>query len=252
MLFVQRDVLWLGMTDLWAHPSPVEPRTILIVRIAKIVAIALVLAAFVVAVRMLPVGDWLESFKTWVQGQGAMGFVLYILVYAVCCVFLVPGLALTLGSGAIFGVLAGSLVNLTGATIGATLAFVLARTVLRKRVERTTANNAKFRALDRAITREGTKILWLVRLSGFPPFTWVNYAFGLTGIRLLPYVVITFLGIIPGTIAFTYAGAAGAAALTGSGNRIALIVTAVGAVLVSAFIARIATKAIKRAGLEEA
>ncbi|HYI09186.1 MAG TPA: TVP38/TMEM64 family protein [Thermoanaerobaculia bacterium] len=221
-------------------------------RIAKIVAIALVLAAFVVAVRMLPVGDWLESFKTWVQGQGAMGFVLYILVYAVCCVFLVPGLALTLGSGAIFGVLAGSLVNLTGATIGATLAFVLARTVLRKRVERTTANNAKFRALDRAITREGTKILWLVRLSGFPPFTWVNYAFGLTGIRLLPYVVITFLGIIPGTIAFTYAGAAGAAALTGSGNRIALIVTAVGAVLVSAFIARIATKAIKRAGLEEA
>lgn len=221
-------------------------------RIAKIVAIVLVLAAFVVLVRMLPVGAWLESFKTWVQGQGAIGFALYILVYAVCCVFLVPGLALTLGSGAIFGVVAGSLVNLTGATIGATLAFVLARTVLRQRVERTTSNNAKFRALDRAITREGTKILWLVRLSGFPPFSWVNYAFGLTGIRLLPYVVITFLGIIPGTIAFTYAGAAGAAALTGSGNRIALIVTAVGAILVSAFIARIATRAIKRAGLEEA
>lgn len=221
-------------------------------RIAKIAAVVLLLAGFVVLVRILPVGEWLESFKTWVQGQGAIGFVLYVVVYAICCVFLVPALALTLGAGAIFGVVAGSLVNLAGATIGATLAFVLARTVLRKRVERTTADNVKFRALDRAITREGTKILWLVRLSGFPPFTWVNYAFGLTGIRLLPYVVITFLGIIPGTIAFTYAGAAGAAALTGSGNRIALIVTAVGAVLVSVFIARIATKAIKRAGLEEA
>jgi uncharacterized membrane protein YdjX (TVP38/TMEM64 family) len=222
------------------------------VRFAKPLLIALVLIALVVAVRMLPVGEWLESFKSWVQGQGAIGFVLYVLVYAVCCVFLVPALALTLGAGAIFGTVAGSLVNLAGATIGATLAFVLARTVLRSRVERRTADNVKFRALDRAITREGTKILWLVRLSGFPPFTWVNYAFGLTGIRLLPYVAITFLGIIPGTIAFTYAGAAGAAALTGTGNRIALIVTAVGAVLVSAFIARIATRAIRRAGVEEA
>lgn len=210
------------------------------------------LAAFVILVRMLPVAEWLEAFKTWVQGQGAIGYVLYVLVYAVCCVFLIPALALTLGAGAIFGAVVGALVNLAGATLGATAAFLLARTVLRERVERKTADNVKFRALDRAITREGTKILWLVRLSGFPPFTWVNYAFGLTGIQLLPYVLITFFGIIPGTIAFTYAGAAGAAALTGEGNRVALIVTAVGAVLVSVFIARTATRAIQRAGVEEA
>jgi uncharacterized membrane protein YdjX (TVP38/TMEM64 family) len=159
---------------------------------------------------------------------------------------------LTLGAGAIFGFAKGAVVVIFGATLGATAAFLLARTVLRHRIEAMTGNNAKFRALDRAITREGMKIMWLVRLSGFPPFTWVNYAFGLTGIRLGPYILTTFFGIIPGTLAFTYAGAAGAAAITGEGNRIALIATAVGAILVSVFIARVALKAIRRAGVEDA
>ncbi|HEX6085072.1 MAG TPA: TVP38/TMEM64 family protein [Thermoanaerobaculia bacterium] len=216
----------------------------------RIAIAALVVIAFAVAMRMLPVAEWLVQFQGWVRAAGALGYVAYVLVYAVCCVFLIPALALTLGAGAIFGFAAGSVVVIIGATIGATAAFLLARTVLRARVERMTAGNAKFRALDRAITAEGTKILWLVRLSGFPPFTWSNYAFGLTGVRLLPYVLITFFGIIPGTLAFTYAGAAGAAALTGNGNRIALIVTAVGAIVVAVFVGRIALKAIRKAGVD--
>ncbi|HEX8254937.1 MAG TPA: TVP38/TMEM64 family protein [Thermoanaerobaculia bacterium] len=220
-------------------------------RYLKILLAIAVVIAFAIVVRTLPVAAWLEAFKAWVQGQGAVGYVAYVLVYAVCCVLLVPALALTLGAGAIFGFAAGAVVNIIGATIGATIAFLLARGVLRRRVERMTSGHVKFRALDRAITREGTKIMWLVRLSGFPPFTWVNYAFGLTGISLGPYVLTTFFGIIPGSLAFTYAGAAGAAALTGSGNRIILIVTAIGAVIVSAFVARIAMRAIKRAGVDE-
>lgn len=218
-------------------------------RTRVVIAVALVIA-FAVAVRMLPLGQWFADFQTWVRGIGAAGYVVYVLAYAVCCVFLIPALALTLGAGAIFGFAAGSLIVVIGATIGATLAFLLARTVLRARVERMTENNAKFRALDRAITAEGTKILWLVRLSGFPPFTWVNYAFGLTGVRVVPYILITMFGIIPGTLAFTWAGAAGAAALTGSGNRIALLVTAAGAILVVVVVGRIALQAIRRAGVE--
>ena len=219
-------------------------------RIARIALAVALVVAFVLLVRTLPVAEWLDAFKTWVRGAGPIGYVLYVLVYAVCCVLIIPALALKLGAGAIFGFAGGAVVNLFGATLGATAAFLLARGALRHRVERMTAGSAKFAALDRAITREGTKIMWLVRISGFPPFTWVNYAFGLTGIHLGPYLMTTFFGIIPGTIAFTYAGAAGAAALSGSGNRVILIVTAVGAVLVSAFIARIATQAIRRAGVE--
>jgi uncharacterized membrane protein YdjX (TVP38/TMEM64 family) len=218
----------------------------------KKAALAVILiVAVIAAVRLLPIAEWITQFQTWVRGIGPAGYAVYVVAYAICCVLIIPALALTLGAGAIFGFVAGSLVVMAGATLGATLAFILARTVLRHRVEKMTANNAKFRALDRAITKEGTKILWLVRLSGFPPFTWVNYAFGLTGVSTAQYVVITFFGIIPGTLAFTWAGAAGAAALTGSGNRILLIVTAVGAIAVAVFVGRIALNAIRRAGFEE-
>jgi uncharacterized membrane protein YdjX (TVP38/TMEM64 family) len=221
------------------------------VRVVKVAVVIALVIAFAVLLRALPIAGWLEAFKAWVQGVGPIGYVLYVLVYIACCVLVVPALALTLGSGAIFGFVGGAIVNLIGATLGATAAFHLARGVLRHRVERMTSGSAKFAALDRAITREGTKIMWLVRVSGFPPFTWVNYAFGLTGIHFGPFLITTFFGIIPGTIAFTYAGAAGAAALSGSGNRVLLIVTAVGAVLVSVFIARIATQAIRRAGVDD-
>jgi uncharacterized membrane protein YdjX (TVP38/TMEM64 family) len=213
--------------------------------------VVVVIVALVLLTRALPLARWLGEFQTWVGDAGAIGYVLYALVYVLCCILVIPALALTLGAGAIFGFVTGSIVSLIGATLGATAAFLLSRTVLRHRVERITANNVKFRALDRAITVEGTKIMWLVRLSGFPPFTWVNYAVGITGIDTRTFIVTTFFGIIPGTMAFTYAGAAGAAALSGEGNRVLLAVTAVGAVIVSAFIARVALRAIRRAGVEE-
>lgn len=215
----------------------------------RIVLAAILLIALTFAVRLLPVPEWITQFQEWVRSAGPIGYVAYVLAYVVSCVFLIPALALTLGAGAVFGFVVGSIVVVIGATLGAAVAFVLARTILRKRVETMTAGNAKFAALDRAITAEGTKILWLVRLSGFPPFTWVNYAFGLTGVAFVPYLVITFFGIIPGTLAFTYAGAAGAAVLTGSGNRILLLVTAAGVIAVAVFVGRIALKAIRKAGV---
>lgn len=220
-------------------------------RTLKVVAILAVIGAVIFAIRVLPVAQWLESFQTFVREAGPLGYVLYVIVYVICCVLLIPALALTLGAGAIFGFAAGSAVVIVGATLGATAAFLLGRTVFRKRVEAMVAANPRMAAIDRAIAAEGTKIMLLMRLSGFPPFTWINYALGLTGVRLRPYILTTLFGIIPGTLAFTWAGAAGAAALTGSGNRISLIVTAAGAVLVSVYIARIASRAIRRAGVAQ-
>lgn len=220
-------------------------------RYLKIAIAVVLLAAFVLAVRLLPVGVWIDHFKTYVRGVGPIGYVLYIAAYVVCCILVVPAIALTLGAGAIFGFVKGSIIVMMGATAGATSAFLLGRTVFRSRVEKRIASNPKMAAVDRAIAREGTKIMLLMRLSGFPPFTWINYALGLTGVKFLPYLLTTVFGIIPGTLAFVYAGQAGAEAISGRGNRIALIVTAIGAVLVIAYIGRIAAKAIKRAGIEQ-
>ena len=223
-------------------------------QVVKIATAILILAALVGAFRVLPVANWLRDFQTYVRGLGAIGYVVYIVVYAVCVVAFVPASILTLGAGAIFGFVGGVIVVVIGATLGATLSFLLARTVMRKRVEAMTAKNAKFRALDRAIARDGTKIVFLVRLAVVFPFTWLNYAFGLTAIPLWSYVAATFIGIIPATAAFVFVSSAATTAATLQAGLITKTVYIAGGVIaiaVSAFIGRIATRAIKRAGVDD-
>jgi uncharacterized membrane protein YdjX (TVP38/TMEM64 family) len=223
-------------------------------QIVKLVAALLVIATVIVLFRVLPVATWLRSFQTYVRGLGALGYVVYIVVYAVCIVAFVPASILTLGAGAIFGFVGGTIVVVIGATIGSTLSFLLARTVMRKRIEAVTARNAKFRALDRAIAREGMKIVFLCRLAVVFPFTYINYAFGLTAIPLWRYVVATFFGILPATAAFVFASSAATSAATTPTSTIMKTVYIAGgvvAIIVSVLIGRIATKAIKRAGVDE-
>ncbi|HYS54942.1 MAG TPA: TVP38/TMEM64 family protein [Thermoanaerobaculia bacterium] len=194
----------------------------------------------------------MQQFIDYVRGLGALGYVVYTLGYAVIGLF-VPASVLTIGAGALFGVIGGTIVVVIGATLTATLAFLLARTVLRKRIEGWVARNPKFVAVDRAIAREGSKIVVLVRLAAVFPFLFVNYAFGLTGIRLVPYVVATFIGILPGAIAFVYLGAAGAAAATQSRTRtIFMIAGVVIAFAVSIYVGRIAKRALFHDELEDA
>jgi uncharacterized membrane protein YdjX (TVP38/TMEM64 family) len=198
------------------------------------------------------VQELLRSFQGWVTGLGPLGWVLYALVYAVCCVLFVPGSILTLGAGALYGLWTGTAIVLAGATLGATLSFLLAKSVLRKKIERMTAGNAKFAALDRAIAKEGAKIVFLIRLSPVFPFTYINYAFGLTGVGTAPYVLASFVGMIPGTFAYVYLGSAAAGAASGEANTTKKIVQIVGAAValaVTIFVARVATKAIRTAGV---
>jgi len=220
-------------------------------RIFKIGLIVIALAAIVVLFRVLPVAQWLTAFRAWVSGLGFAGYVLYALVYAACVVLFIPASILTLGAGATFGVIKGTIVVVIGATLGATGAFIVARTIARKRVEAMAAKDRRFRALDKAISTEGAKIVLLVRLAVVFPFTYSNYVFGLTGVRVLPYALATFVGIIPGSIAFVYIGAAAAAATAGTVKIVVYVVGAILALIASAFVARIAVKAIHRAGIEE-
>jgi uncharacterized membrane protein YdjX (TVP38/TMEM64 family) len=223
--------------------------------IGKILLALAALAAVAALYYFLPIREWLEAFKQFVATLGPLGWFLYALTYALCCVLFIPASILTLSAGAIFGVVKGSIIVICGATLGACLSFLLARTVMRKRIESMTASNAKFRALDQAITAEGWKIVALVRCSVVFPFTYINYAFGLTGIGFGPYALATFIGIIPTTIAFVYLGdAAGTAATATKAQSTVLVLKIAGGLIalgVSLFVARIATRAIKRAGVEQ-
>jgi uncharacterized membrane protein YdjX (TVP38/TMEM64 family) len=222
--------------------------------VAKVVLAVVLIAAFFTAINLLPVGQWIETFQRWVKDLGPIGYVVYVLAYIVVCVTFLPASPLTIGAGAIFGFVEGAIVVVIGATLGATASFLLGRTIMRRRIEAMAANNVKFRALDRAIAREGGKIVFLVRLAPIFPFAFINFAFGLTGVRTLSYIVATFFGIIPVTLAFVYIADAATRTATVDMDSTRLAINIAGiivAIVVTAFVTRVALRAIRKAGIEE-
>src|SRR5215210_6972865 len=165
------------------------------------------------------VGGYVLQFAEWVDGLGAWGPVVFILGYAVAAVAFIPGSLLTLAAGIIFGLAKGTVYTLIGATLGASLAFLVARYVARGRIERRIEGNARFAALDRAVGREGFKIVALLRLSPIFPFNLLNYALGLTKVRFLDYLLAS-IAMLPGTLLYVYYGkAAGSLAAVAGGVK---------------------------------
>ena len=140
----------------------------------------------------------------------------FVAVYAIACVALVPASVLTLAAGAVFGLVEGTVVAFIAATLGAAAAFLVARYLARDAVERRLAGNSRFVALDRALAVEGFKVIALLRLSPLFPFSFLNYALGLTRVRFGEYVLAS-VGMIPGTLLYVYYGklAGDVAALAG-------------------------------------
>ena len=143
----------------------------------------------------------------WIQGLGAAGVALYIVLYVLVTVLVLPASLLTVAAGFIYGPVAGFALVWPSAVIGACVAFGLGRTLLRSQVEARLADHPRFAAVDRAVSREGARLLLLMRLSPMFPFSPMNYAAGLTGIRPAGYTLATALGIAPGTLLYIYLGA---------------------------------------------
>jgi uncharacterized membrane protein YdjX (TVP38/TMEM64 family) len=164
-------------------------------------------------------GSYVPRFAQWVDGLGPWGPAAFVAGYAMAVVAFVPGSVLTLAAGAIFGLVEGTLVVLVGATLGSTAAFVVSRYAARDAVARRLEGDRRFAAIDRAIERQGRWIVFLLRLSPIFPFSLLNYALGLTRVRLADYVVASF-GMLPGTLLYVYSGkvAGELAALAGSAD----------------------------------
>lgn len=172
----------------------------------RIVAIAVAVAALLVLAYLLDARAWLLSALEWIRGLGPWGPVAFCALYVLACVLLLPGSVLTLGAGAVFGLAKGVVVVSISATLGATAAFLVGRYVARGWVERTIAAEPRFQAIDAAVAREGWKIVGLLRLSPVVPFNLLNYAFGVTRVRLRDYVVASWAGMLPGTVLYVYLG----------------------------------------------
>lgn len=225
---------------------------------SKLLAVALAIAALVIAIRFLPFAEWVESFNAWVAELGVAGMVVFAFAYAAATVFMLPGAVLTLAGGAAFGLGYGFVTISVGSTLGAALAFLVSRFFARKRIESWIQSKPSFRAIDKAVGEQGTKIVFLTRLSPVFPFNFQNYAYGLTKIPFVSYVAASWVGMIPGTFLYVYLGTLGRSGLeaaSGAGNdvesaRLALQVVGLAAtLLVTILITRTAKKALREAGV---
>jgi len=181
--------------------------------ITRLIILIAILAALFLAMKFLPVREWLRNFNDWVGQMGVAGIFIFIAVYAVATVLLAPGSILTIGAGFALGLWIGFLAVSAGATLGAALAFLIARFIARGKVEAIAQRNEKFRQIDNAIGKQGTKLIFLLRLSPVIPFNVSNYFYGLTGVKFWPYVLASWIGMMPGTFLYVYIGTAGKAAV---------------------------------------
>ena len=199
-------------------PSPPEssPKTPWPTRIAMI----LVLVGLGLAARKLgPVATpYVTDFLDWVNSLGAWAPVVFILGYAVSTVAFVPGSLLTMAGGILLGLGAGTAYVFLGATLGSGSAFLISRYLARRAIEKRLVGNERFGLIDKAVGRQGLKIVFLLRLVPFFPFTWLNYGLGLTQVKFRDSLI-AGVGMIPGTFLYVYYGKAiGSLAALSQGN----------------------------------
>lgn len=197
----------------------------------------------------------LRDALLWVKELGPVGAIAFIGIYIVSTVAFLPGSILTLGAGVVFGVVQGSILVFFGATIGATLAFLVGRYAARGWISKKIEGNDKFAAIDKAVGKEGFKIVLLTRLSPIFPFNLLNYGMGVTGVSLRDYFFGS-VGMIPGTIMYVYLGSlAGNIATIGTGDQpsnptITWAIRIIGflaTVLVTVYVTKVARKALAEA-----
>jgi uncharacterized membrane protein YdjX (TVP38/TMEM64 family) len=194
-----------GPGEHWAgeHTEAVAPdaRRPAMIRLAALLVVVAALAVGAAVLGGTAVVDRLDDLS------GLAGVVTYTAVYAIAVVLLVPGAALTIAAGALFGTLVGTTVSVVGAGVGAFGAYAIARHTGRSAVVRLLGSRS--RRIDEWVAARQFRSMLVLRLLPILPFGPLNYSAGLSAIRPAPYAAATFLGIIPGGAVYANVGAAG-------------------------------------------
>jgi uncharacterized membrane protein YdjX (TVP38/TMEM64 family) len=221
---------------------------------SKWIVILLLLVGLSILAKVLPVRSWIVSLIDWVEQLGPAGAIVFIVAYALATVLFLPGWIFTVSAGLIYGVVRGTLIALTGATIGAALAFLVARYFVRNNIEQLAKKNSRFKAIDDAIGVNGWKIIGLLRLSPLIPFNFSNYFYGITSVSFGAYVAVSAIGMLPGTLLYAYLGAIGKAGVTSSSSSysmwqyVFLGIGLIATIAVTILVSRIARNALKKSG----
>ena len=210
------------------------------------------LLAVSLAIKLLPLQEWIADLLAWIQTLGPAAPVILVLVYIVACVLLVPGTIITLGAGFLFGLAQGYVVVAIGSVVGSAAAFLIGRTIARDWMSEKVKDKPKFKAIDEAVGKRGLYIVFLTRLSPLFPFTLINYFYGITAVSFRDYVLASWVGMIPGTLMYVYLGTivknltelAAGGATQNSGTTYFLWFGLAATVAVAVMVARVAKRAL--------
>ena len=147
---------------------------------------------------------WQISLQ-WVEQLGFWGYLLFIFIYNIATIFLIPGSILTIKGGCLYGLFLGTIIVLIAAILGAIASFLLGRYYCRDWVNHQLKKYPTLQKIDQVVAKEGWKIVFLTRLSPILPFNLLNYFFGITDITLRDYIIGSF-AIVPGTLMYVYIG----------------------------------------------
>jgi pyruvate/2-oxoglutarate dehydrogenase complex dihydrolipoamide dehydrogenase (E3) component/uncharacterized membrane protein YdjX (TVP38/TMEM64 family) len=161
-----------------------------------------VLVAILVLAKVFNEGERLGALRDWIVTLGPWGPLVFVLIYIVAVVAALPGAAITIVAGALFGSVLGVILVNIGATIGASLAFLIGRYFAREAVVNWLSKSDKFQKLDQLTEEHGDIMVALTRLVPIFPFNLLNYGFGLTKVPFGTYVFYTWLCTLPGTILY--------------------------------------------------
>lgn len=224
-------------------------------------SIVIIILALFVIIRTLPVDRAIDLLKSKVDSMGFWGPIALGVFYVVAALAFFPGSALTLTAGAVFGLAWGTLTVSLASTTAAGLAFLIARYLARDKVMTHAQRNPKFEAIDGAIGDGGWKIIAMLRLSPIMPFSLGNYLFGLTAIRFWPYILASWIFMLPGTFMYVYLGHIGTEGLRSTANAeqgkspaewALLGVGLLATIVVTVYVAKLSSNALrKRTRIEE-
>lgn len=209
--------------------------------IRPVVLIAVILILFVGA-RVLGIGERIGEFRGWIDSLGFWGYGVFVTVYVTATVLAVPGSAITVLAGSLFGSVMGTALVSIASTLGASLSFLIARYVARDAVAAWLANKPSFARLDSLAREQGPVIVALTRLVPLFPFNMLNYGFGLTGVRFADYVLWSWLCMLPGTVLYVAGADAVTSALAEGRVPWVPIILAAGALVLLAVIVRTAKR----------
>lgn len=167
---------------------------------------AAILAALILAGVLLPVGTWIEALVRWTRHEGVLGLAGFSLAFIACTLTMLPTLELYIGAGLIYGTWWGTLLMTGLSLVAALVAYAIARTSLRKWIERRLAHHHKIDAIDKGIGEHSFSLGTLLRLAPVLPFGATNYALGASRMSLGMYALTVVVGTAPTNAMYAYAG----------------------------------------------